>query len=297
MNGFSDSTSKATTRQRDRHRPRWLQRLTGGSAASLLISLVVHGGTVTALLVGSPWLQPPRQYQPPPRDPISIQVHFEKPAVRLVAPRPPELPKPDPLPVVPLVAMEPFEPPPVEEPLPTPTPAAPAPEPMVVEDPMPEPPAEEATVPDTAPATTPAPKELITAATESETSWPVAPPSPATPSPTPPAPPSPAPAVPPPQPAPKPAGSAKVGVKVLRWQDPTYPASCRRRGEQGLVRLEVEVRADGTVGRITVLQHADSLRLADAAIDAIKEATFAPATVDGKPIGALVIVPVRFQLK
>jgi len=267
--------------------------LSGGAAVSLILSLIAHAGVVTALLVASSWFEPTVQHERPPREPIAIDLLFEQPAVRLAVPLPPELPRPDPLPVVPLVAMEHFEPPPVEELPPEPPLPASDTEPVVAEDAMPELPSEETLTSDHTAETAPVAKETVMAATTREASPPVAAPSPPS------APPSPPPAttLPPRQPAPRPDGGVKVGVKVLRWQDPTYPASCRRRGEQGLVRLEVEVRADGSVGRITVLQHAESPKLAEAAIAAIRQAAFAPATLDGQPIDALVVIPVRFQLK
>lgn len=87
------------------------------------------------------------------------------------------------------------------------------------------------------------------------------------------------------------------GVEVVHLPTPRYPPSCRRRGQQGLVLLEAEVLADGSVGRIRILRRAPSPRLDEAAIDAVRRATFVPALCNGRPVAAAVVIPVRFELR
>jgi len=78
---------------------------------------------------------------------------------------------------------------------------------------------------------------------------------------------------------------------------PEYPAISRRRGEQGLVELEVRVRPDGTIERVIVLKDAGFPRLAIAASRAIQTARLAPATFDGQPVAGRLVIPYRFVLK
>jgi protein TonB len=78
---------------------------------------------------------------------------------------------------------------------------------------------------------------------------------------------------------------------------PVYPAESRRRNEQGLVELEIEILADGTIGPIEVITDPGFPLLVQSAIDAVQQAKFDPATSDGKPIRGKLIVPFRFTLQ
>jgi len=87
------------------------------------------------------------------------------------------------------------------------------------------------------------------------------------------------------------------GAKLVKQPTPRYPPSCIRRGRQGVVILEVWVRADGSPGKIRILRSSSYDELDRAAIDAITAARFVPATRNGKPLGSWTVVPVRFKLK
>jgi len=87
------------------------------------------------------------------------------------------------------------------------------------------------------------------------------------------------------------------GAKTLKLPRPIYPSISRRRGEQGLVVLRVEVLPNGTVGKIKTLSDAGFARLARAAINAVRKARFRPATLDGRPVKDTVRVPFRFVLR
>lgn len=78
---------------------------------------------------------------------------------------------------------------------------------------------------------------------------------------------------------------------------PTYPAESRRLGEEGLVVLEVQVRADGTVGEVRVTSDPGYPRLTEAAIDAARRTEFTPATRDGRSVEGTVTIPFRFVLR
>ncbi|MGD0464727.1 MAG: energy transducer TonB [Tepidisphaeraceae bacterium] len=90
---------------------------------------------------------------------------------------------------------------------------------------------------------------------------------------------------------------AKNGYDDRGLPIPDYPPESRRRGEQGLVLLDVEVKADGTPGAITVVKDPGFPRLVDAAIEASREAAFEPAKVDGVPVIAHIRIPFRFVLQ
>ena len=65
---------------------------------------------------------------------------------------------------------------------------------------------------------------------------------------------------------------------------PAYPAMARRLGEEGEVRLDVWVGADGRVRDVRLTRSSGSALLDDAAIEALRAWQFRPATVDGVPV-------------
>ena len=58
----------------------------------------------------------------------------------------------------------------------------------------------------------------------------------------------------------------------------------RRMGEQGEVRLDIHVGADGSVLEVRLRKSSGSKLLDRTAIDTVKKWRFRPATVDGKPV-------------
>ena len=80
---------------------------------------------------------------------------------------------------------------------------------------------------------------------------------------------------------------------------PVYPVSFRKSGIQGVVVLDVEVLADGTVGKIDVTKSllANEGGLDDTAVAAVKSWIFKPALLDKKPVTSHVNVPIPFSLK
>jgi protein TonB len=92
------------------------------------------------------------------------------------------------------------------------------------------------------------------------------------------------------------AGAAS-GTDVALIPQPIYPKESKRRGEQGTVLLEVQIKSDGSIGEIKVLEHPGHERLVNAAIEAIKKARIEPAVEDGRPIASTVRVPFNFVLR
>ena len=92
------------------------------------------------------------------------------------------------------------------------------------------------------------------------------------------------------RPAPTPAA-------ILSHVAPRYPATARERGIEGVVTLRVVVEADGTRSDITIVKSSGSAMLDRAAVAAVQEWEFRPATVQGKPVrSTLDLPPIRFRL-
>jgi protein TonB len=73
-------------------------------------------------------------------------------------------------------------------------------------------------------------------------------------------------------------------IDAKRSQEPEYPPTSRRLGEQGSVVLQVLVDVDGRVLESKLVQSSGFDRLDQAALDGVKtNYRFAPGTVDGTP--------------
>jgi TonB family protein len=67
---------------------------------------------------------------------------------------------------------------------------------------------------------------------------------------------------------------------------------------QGVVALEVEVRADGTVGNAWVVRSLDPTHgLDEEAIKAAKQWRFAPAMKNGQPVTVIIPLDLTFTLR
>lgn len=78
---------------------------------------------------------------------------------------------------------------------------------------------------------------------------------------------------------------------------PEYPPLAKRMGEQGKVLLRVHVEATGKPSRIEIKQSSGSLRLDQAAEQAIWRWKFTPAKRGNEAIDAWVVVPISFNLR
>jgi protein TonB len=101
--------------------------------------------------------------------------------------------------------------------------------------------------------------------------------------------------------APEPAaqgGGSAVSAKPRYRTNPTpdYPIPSKRRREEGIVLLNVQVAADGTPAAVSLNRSCGHPLLDRAALDAVRRWTFEPACAAGVPISSLVVVPVRFSL-
>lgn len=108
-----------------------------------------------------------------------------------------------------------------------------------------------------------------------------------------------------PQSAPLPPGSSTdlaisqpgFTADYLHNPAPEYPPLAKRMGEQGKVLLRVHVEATGKPSRIEIKQSSGSLRLDQAAEQAVWRWQFTPAKRGNEAIDAWVVVPISFNLR
>jgi protein TonB len=77
---------------------------------------------------------------------------------------------------------------------------------------------------------------------------------------------------------------------------PAYPRISRRRGEEGIVTLSIQVLASGKAGSIKVIGSSGYERLDQAARKAVKNASFKPATQLGRSIDSTTELSFTFRL-
>lgn len=114
-----------------------------------------------------------------------------------------------------------------------------------------------------------------------------------------------APPAPPPPPAPKvdepaapePIVQAREGANYLKNPRPGYPSVARRQGWEGTTTLRVQVGENGRARAIQIQRSSGRDVLDEAATDAVKSWTFAPATQGGRPVTGWVTVPIVFKLQ
>jgi TonB family protein len=82
--------------------------------------------------------------------------------------------------------------------------------------------------------------------------------------------------------------------RLVNSPKPSYPALAQRAGLQGMVKLQVRVKTDGSV-EVQKLLEGDPA-LADAAIAAVKQWRGKPLWINGKPVEVISTVTFNFQL-
>lgn len=103
---------------------------------------------------------------------------------------------------------------------------------------------------------------------------------------------------------PPPAGGAKrvtVGGNVQASRlvtrvNPVYPAGCKASGIEGTVILRALIGTDGSIVNLERVNKLVDDRLADAAIDAVKQWRWEPTLLNGAPVEVLTEVEVNFTL-
>lgn len=86
------------------------------------------------------------------------------------------------------------------------------------------------------------------------------------------------------------------GASYLHNPKPVYPALARRLGEEGTVVLQVRVSANGLVDSVSIRRTSGYPELDRAALSAVRQWTFTPASRAGRPVAGWVLVPILFSL-
>lgn len=89
---------------------------------------------------------------------------------------------------------------------------------------------------------------------------------------------------------------ASFNAGYLHNPKPAYPMMARRRGLEGIVRLDVRVSVDGIPTAVKIRESSGHESLDEAAATAVWHWKFVPAKRGGEPIEDTVVVPVRFRL-
>jgi protein TonB len=279
-------------------------------------SLALHG-LVAALLILWPVAETPPQRIAEPEGLAIIYEGVQEGEGDAIPPAPPEVATAPPIPDIPppppmLAAPAPPPPPPpvlAVEPPPAPPPPLPAPPPIAMAEPLiPVPPP---------PVVEPPAPQLVEAPPPREEPRPPAPPQQMTEAPPPQSP-------PPERRAPSRQSSLQASASPVRLnaalqgresftlegqtsapepldttrnRRPNYPEASRRRGEQGIVRLELRVDAAGRVVDVLLLETSGFNALDTAALNAVRDWRFRPAERAGVPVAARIIHSVQFRLE
>ncbi len=80
-------------------------------------------------------------------------------------------------------------------------------------------------------------------------------------------------------------------------QQPHYPAVAKRRGYEGEILLNVLVNREGKVAEIKIQQSSSHQSLDTAALEAVRNWLFAPATEGGRAVSMWITIPIEFRLQ
>ncbi|NIO16127.1 MAG: TonB family protein [Deltaproteobacteria bacterium] len=98
-------------------------------------------------------------------------------------------------------------------------------------------------------------------------------------------------------PSPGAGGGITTPPVIASMPEPEYPEFSRRRGEEGVVMLEVAVDEQGRGLQVDVLRSSGHGRLDRAAVSALSRARFFPAKEGGRAVSSVKKIAVRFSLK
>lgn len=93
------------------------------------------------------------------------------------------------------------------------------------------------------------------------------------------------------------SGGITTGVKNVYNPRPSYPASARRRGDEGTVYVRLLIGKNGQIASVALHKSSGFDSLDSAALEGVQSWRFSPALKNGEPIEKSVILPVRFQLE
>ena len=114
--------------------------------------------------------------------------------------------------------------------------------------------------------------------------------------PAPPAPPAPEPPSPPPVAANSAPRAVGIGEMACSQPTPVYPRQSTRMGEKGTAKIRLSIDEKGQVIKAVVSESSGSERLDAAALAAAKEIRCKPYVENGRPVAAIAVQPIKFDL-
>jgi protein TonB len=85
---------------------------------------------------------------------------------------------------------------------------------------------------------------------------------------------------------------------LVREVRPGYTQAAMQQHIEGTVLLDAVVKADGSVGDVTVVRSLDAeYGLDEEAVKAVRMWEFKPGTLEGKPVAVLITIELNFTLK
>jgi protein TonB len=90
-------------------------------------------------------------------------------------------------------------------------------------------------------------------------------------------------------------GGDVTSPSLVRRVEPEYPRAAIRTRSEGVVILEAVITTSGDVDEVRVLKSANAL-LDDAAMRAVRQWTYRPATLGGRAVRVRLTVTVRFSI-
>jgi TonB family protein len=91
--------------------------------------------------------------------------------------------------------------------------------------------------------------------------------------------------------------SPPEALDAARNRRPNYPEASRRRGEQGVVRVELLVDPNGRVVDVRVLESSGFGALDAEAVKTVRDWRFRPAQRGGLPVAGSITTAVHFRLE
>jgi protein TonB len=85
-------------------------------------------------------------------------------------------------------------------------------------------------------------------------------------------------------------------VELVSMKPPVYPPRCLRMGLEGIVKVRVLVGENGVPQEVSVARSSGESLLDEAALEAVRQWVFKPATRNGVPARAYAVVPIEFKL-
>jgi protein TonB len=92
------------------------------------------------------------------------------------------------------------------------------------------------------------------------------------------------------------SGDLDQPPRKIVQSDPVYPYKARQRNIEGYVRVKLLVRADGTVGEVSVVDAEPKGLFDSAALKAAPNWRFQPGIIDGQAVPSWVVTTIRFTL-